>query len=287
MHRQFKYKKSKEPKYDILQGLLSVKMINIMKMQDNMNHLLGKQVEYSGAVLTVNTRSFLEIVNSNLKEDNKNLIVQMNKILNQIIPVILQSNGIIDRFNGDGLSAIYTKNSEDAIKAAIEISEIMKVSIGISYGEIISGILGNESAFNTVTISQYTGLSEYLQLIAKSYYSKTLISQTFVNQVKDFYNQYENRFLGYLYMKSSDRLEKIYDLFIVDNAETRWIKKKTKIIFEQGVNLFAHSNYDMARKHFIEVLKVNRNDSAARKYLYLCENYLEHNSKGDIYFESC
>ena len=55
-------------------------------------------------------------------------------------------------------------------------------------------------------------------------------------------------------------------------------------MFEEGVWLFTKGNYEMARKHFVEVLKVNREDCAARKYLYQCEHHLEQKHQGEVYF---
>jgi hypothetical protein len=42
-------------------------------------------------------------------------------------------------------------------------------------------------------------------------------------------------------------------------------------MFEKGVELFAERKYDQARLHFVEVLKADRQDLAAKEYVYLCD----------------
>lgn len=274
--------------------LLPLKIMEFLREGEDREIHLGEQRNICAAVLTVNTRSFLDMV----QERHSMVFVQVNQLLNQLIPIVLGSRGVIDRFLGGGLSAFYPEKPEAALKAMIEIGEIInsavdephcsvaELSMGISYGPVMVGIVGNDNAFTTVTVSEDTGLSEFLQRIGRSYYARALVSESYARHLGDFRNQYECRFLGYLHVEGSQKLEKIYDLYQVDTQDVRWLKNRTKLMFEEGVRLFANKSFRMARKHFVEVLRINRDDAAARKYLFLCEQYLESGSDGNIYFES-
>lgn len=258
------------------------------KKKENINEAvsIGSQTNTKAGVLTINTQSFLSMIKEN--NDPKQVFLQVNKILNNLIPVVLTNQGVIDHFIGGGLCALYMDSCEPALHTAIEMGQSMEewksYAIGITYGSIMIGTVGNKQAFSTVTVSEYTGLSEFLQSIALEYYSQILISGAFASQVEGFFEQYEYRFLGYIYIKSMKKLEKIYDVSEVNSKEVRWLKRKTKAMFEEGVWLFTKGNYEMARKHFVEVLKVNREDCAARKYLYQCEHHLEQKHQGEVYF---
>ena len=81
-------------------------------------------------------------------------------------------------------------------------------------------------------------------------------------------------------------MRKIYDVFDGDEKDTRNRKRQTKMLFEKGVLLFSEQNYQEARQHFIEVLKTDRMDKAAKEYVYLCEWYLnESEEKKNVYIE--
>lgn len=255
-------------------------------MIEEKDSAMGSQTNTNAAVFTVNTKSFLPMIKEN--NNAEQVFFQVNEILDTLIPVVLKNQGMIDHFIGGGLCALYMDSCEAALHTAIEIGESMdkwkSCAIGIAYGSIMIGVVGNKQAFSKVTVSEYTGLSEYLQSITHEYYSQMLISGTFADKVEGFFDTYEYRFLGYLYIKSMNKLEKIYDVLQVNKKEVRWLKRKTKAMFEEGVWLFTKGNYEMARKYFVEVLKVNRDDCAARKYLYQCEYYLEQNQHGEVYF---
>lgn len=284
------------------QGLLAAKVMEILNKGKDAKE---RQIKTDAAVLTVNTQTFLDLIKEGDSAGGEEIFIKVNQILNKLIPVVLKKQGVIERFTGGGLRAFYPESAEAALQTAIEISKVMEednaysnridnaysiginndYSIGVSYGTLIIGIVGNEQAFSGEVISEYMGLSEYLQTIARDYYARSLLCESFVSRIPGFEKEYEQRFLGYLYIKKSGQLKKIYDFYGIDVKEVRWLKRKTALMFGEGIKWYVNRDYQMARSHFIEVLKINRYDSAARKYLYLCEHYLEQGIDGEIYFE--
>jgi len=55
--------------------------------------------------------------------------------------------------------------------------------------------------------------------------------------------------------------------------------QRSKLFFETGVKLFEEQKYDTARSYFIELIKSDRNDSASREYLYLCNSIINGESE--------
>lgn len=271
----------KKEEYQFQNGLLPLQIMELIPRVEGEELKPGRQFETNATVLTVNTKTFEEQASDDFPK--------VNEILELLVPVVLDSKGVIEHFLGGGLCVLYPVSHGQALKAAVEISRKLEGKLGcfsgISYGNIVIGTVGTKRAFTTAALSEYIGLSEFLQSLAASYYAHILISESFKKQLGENLNGYEYRFLGYLFMKSIQKMEKIYDIYAADTKESFWLKRKTKMMFEEGVRLFTIHNYDMARKHFIEVLKANRKDSAARKYLYLCERYLEEGTRGYIYFE--
>ena len=61
------------------------------------------------------------------------------------------------------------------------------------------------------------------------------------------------------------------------------------MVFEKGIKLFVQKNYAEARTYFIEVLKTNHYDAAAREYVLRCDQLSAKSNSGieedSIYLE--
>lgn len=112
-----------------------------------------------------------------------------------------------------------------------------------------------------------------MQEKANEYGARILISGSMKKQIPGFEKHYNSRYLGYIWLKAAGAAENLYDVYDGDELESRNAKRKTKILFEKGVELFQKRRFYDARLYFIEVLKANRMDGAAKQYLYLCNQY--------------
>lgn len=283
--REDKKKKEIESMYKFL----PLRILELLGIDDKKEIELEEQVSADASVLTVNTKSFLELIQN---IETREIFSYVNQILERLIPITLEQGGCIDKYIGGGYCAIYVKEHEKAMKTALAICEELKdsekFSIGLCYGNVKIGIVGNRECLSTTTISEYTGMSEYLQTIASKYYARILITSSYATQIEDFEKKYAFRFLGYILIRSTNTMEKLYDVFAGDQQEDVWMKKKTRLMFEEGVRQYTSGKLEIARLHFIEVLKASRRDTAAKEYLYLCDYYLQKENRGmeKIYIES-
>ena len=198
------------------------------------------------------------------------------------MPAVRQYNGVIDRFLDDGFQALFTESWDDGLKAAIQIRENLirecyinedLVTIGLTFGPVSLGMLGYAERLTPLMISTHTRIGRFLQICAYRYHAHILVTGNLLEAVPDFATRYGNRMLGSFYMESSQKRERIYDLFDGDALNTRQSKRKTKLLFEKGVEQFLNRDFVKARSFFIEVLKADRKDRAARNYLSLCDAF--------------
>ncbi|NLV16028.1 MAG: hypothetical protein GXY50_02290 [Syntrophomonadaceae bacterium] len=253
--------------------------VNQMKI-DNLE-MLTRQKNISAAVLyaNINMTDFSDIV---LSLEVKDIFRYINTILLKLLPAIDQNNGETDSFSDAGVTALFSQDYRSALVSAIsmcqEINTIKEpefdfssFTVGVCFGTVMIGVVGDGKSYSTLTISEYTGLSKYLQSIAGKYYSRILITGSYAELIDDFSKRFSSRMIGYVYLTKLKKFEKLYDVYNGDTLEVRNKKRKTKLMFEKGVELFAEKNYDQARLHFVEVLKADRQDLAAKEYVYLCD----------------
>lgn len=207
----------------------------------------------------------------------------INQTMSFCVPQIEKNNGVIHRFQDAGVSALFMEQMEDGLDAAIGIcEEIIRLSewehyrnfaIGLCYGFVMVGIVGYGERLSVLTLSSYTGLGEFLCENAPRYYARILAAESYVSKVCDFRKRYNCRLLGTFYIRDRQCMEKVYDIYDGDEAAVRNKKRKTKMLFEKGVRLFLDRRFGESRTCFIEVLKADRDDRAAREYIFLCDKY--------------
>lgn len=239
---------------------------------------IGEETSIQAAVLFYNIPGFAEKVRKQSAEEVFNFV---NGMLSLVVPCILYQEGEIKEYVDAGLSAFFLHDPERALCAAVSVCEALNqagvrepYSIGLTYGEVMVGIVGHEKRFGILTISETTGLAEFLQELAVRYRAKILVTGSLRQQIPDFDKNYNSRYLGNIYLKTVRVNEELYDVYDGDEPTDKNGKRKTRLLFEKGVELYQNKNYQDARQHFIEVLKANRLDGAAKEYLYLCNRYI-------------
>lgn len=249
--------------------------------------LLG--VSAAENISTDSQRSFVSSVMSVKVLDYNNAIHTMaseqlfqaiNKVFSRLIPVI-QQNGIIDSFDKTGMTGLYPNSSDHALTAAVslcnevdalgEAEKYDRFAVGLSHGEVMIGVVGHKQRISVVTMAKCLNISEFLREKAAKYGARILVTQDFANQVPNFDKNYNNRLLGYFHDSMRGSMIKVYDVFDGDDENRKQGKRRTKMIFEQGVDHFVHGDYRKARLYFVEVLKADRYDLAAKEYLYMCD----------------
>lgn len=259
--------------------LIPVELFQVLGMKSLSDITLKEQKELSATIMSINVSSFSEISKKLHPRETYDFI---NQILTECIPIIYDNDGVVTTFQEAGCTSIFTNYYENALNAAISIrerviqmqkEEYKKLSIGISYGTVLVGLVGHKRRIAPLTLSDYTRLAQYLQEISDKYYTKIVITGSFADCINDFSKKFNYRFLGYLQIKNKNIVEKIYDIFDGEEVKIRNQKRKTRIVFEKGVTLFSEGNYKEARMHFIEVLKTDSMDCAAKEYVFLCEKY--------------
>ena len=124
-----------------------------------------------------------------------------------------------------------------------------------------------------------------MRAIGNRYDAKIVVTSSFLDQIENSAGKFNYRLLGCLLFEESGEIQKIYDVFDGDTLEIRNKKRKSKMVFEKGVDLFAKQKLPEARQHFIEVLKMAPGEKAAKYYLLRCDQYLNSACERNIFIE--
>ncbi|MBN1635547.1 MAG: GAF domain-containing protein, partial [Deltaproteobacteria bacterium] len=149
---------------------------------ERMNRLGGQQINVT--VIFADIAGFSSLVESQPVED---VVGVLNQFFATVVPVIFKHEGMLDKFLGDGVMAVFgipdadAKDSLKAIECAMEIQKKVKalskslekqgltaidVGIGIATGDVLAGNIGTEEQMNYTVIGEPVNLAQRLESIS-------------------------------------------------------------------------------------------------------------------------
>jgi class 3 adenylate cyclase len=296
--KEQKEKGGEQKKEDMIsiERMIPKELFKVLKVKTISDISFENQEHAEMVNMYINSNDFSKMIHSMGAEE---IFVFINRFLSEAIPKIDEMGGIIEGFQEAGMSVLFLEEPEKAVVAAVSICELLNqlgesdsrynhFSIGLCYQNAMVGVVGHPKRWSLLTLpEEASGISGWLQSIADKYYAKILVTDSYLELIEDFKKKFNVRFLGYIYISDTDSMKKVYDVFDGDEKDVRNRKRQTKMVFEKGVNLFVEQNYQEARQHFIEVLKTDSFDKAAKEYVYLCELYLKEDAdeKKEVYIE--
>ncbi len=199
-----------------------------------------KNLSYGGSlqeisVLFSDIRSFTSYAENHSPQETVNIL---KEYLTAMVNVIIANKGILDKFVGDEIMALFgtpvplPNHALSACKVALEmrakLSELQdkwvaegkgsfEIGIGINTGQAVVGNLGSEQIFDYTAIGDTINLGARLESINKEYETAKhiIISEFTLEQVKD---QVKVRYLDEVKVKGKNKAVKIYELLdLVDD----------------------------------------------------------------------
>ncbi len=239
---------------------------------------LGDQVQKEMTILFVDIRAFTNLSENMTPEENFKFI---NSYLSRFSPMITNNGGFVDKYIGDAIMALFPNSPEDAIRAANQMIEhvavynghranvgyrAINIGVGIHTGNMILGIIGDETRMQGTVISDAVNLASRIQDVTKLYKANVVISQESFMKIDDMMN-HNFRFLGRVRVKGKDQAVALFEIFDADTEELRELKNNTKTDFEQAIMKFSLKDFDGALALLQRVMELNPNDSTAQVFI--------------------
>lgn len=285
-----------EPKDSGLMEYVSpIELFHLLEIREVEDLSLEKRKSIQTVRVSINTNEFSSLIH---QMDAEEFFSFINLFMKAAVPMILDAGGIIEEFRGAGMSVLFLKDFEKVLPLTVNLCEMLnelgknqphylEFTVGMNCENTVVGVVGAPGRMNVRTMSEESAeLTAWLQTIAEKYYARIILTDTYANLMDNFQKKFNVRLLGYIYIKDMCCVQKIFDVFDGDEQRTRNSKRKTRMVFEKGVALFAKQEYEEARRYFIEVLKTDPNDLAAKEYVYRCELAVKDSNHRVVYIES-
>jgi len=217
------------------------------------------------------------------------LVKILNIYLTEMSDVVLNENGVIDKYMGDAIMAFWGAPLDDARHAhnaclaawkmknlLVELNKnnawqedvILKLGIGVNSGDMIVGNMGGAKRFDYTVMGDSVNLGSRLEGLNKIYGSEIIISQSVYPKVKD---EFATRILDRVAVKGKTEPITIYELL----GPVAELSTEKKYFAEQFASMFEK----YLAKDFsgaLEILeKMPAEDLSVTVYLDRCREYLK------------
>jgi class 3 adenylate cyclase/CheY-like chemotaxis protein len=246
---------------------------------------LGDQIEKEMTILFSDIRDFTRISETMRPLEIFDFI---NNYLGQMEPIILDHHGVIDKYIGDAIMAVFPICADDAVSGAIamlktlnQYNQLLKratlpqifIGIGLNTGPMVLGTVGGQNRMDGTVLSDAVNLASRLEGLTKTYSVPLLITEhTHLKLIDPL--QYHIRVIDVVKVKGKTEEVTIYEIYDADPPEMTALKDETREDFEVGFVLYHSGEVADAQPLFEKVLQVNENDKAAQIYLHRCQEML-------------
>lgn len=215
---------------------------------------------------------YVTFLSQSVSLDSEERFREMNQCFDPIFQVVDRNHGVIQRFDGIGVTALFPGQTQDALNAAISLKGIMVGGIGalnasmlIAADQTLVGVAGNEKRQTIAALSSTIQDAHEIQTLMEEMGARYVLTGRAMEGITgDIY--FNCREIG----GGAERRETLYEFLDGMEPYEKKLYLVTREEFEKGVHAFQAGQYPEARKHFASVLQVNAQDRAAMYYLLHC-----------------
>ncbi|MDO8311874.1 MAG: hemerythrin domain-containing protein [Sideroxyarcus sp.] len=276
--------------------LIPHQLLKLLERNSILDVKLGDQIERKLTIMFTDIRSFTALSETMTPQENFNFL---NSYLKQMEPIIGMHHGIIDKYVGDTILALFTQGADDAVSGAIHMLEKLeeyntgraragyapvRIGFGLNTGLVMIGTVGGENRMESTVIGDAVNLTSRIEESTKIYNTPLLISQ---NTLYDLAipGKYDIRFLDRIRVKGKTQPLSIYEVFNNDPIKLRDGKRTTKVKFEKAIIYYHLKEIPRAMELLTQCIETTPKDLPARIYLARCESFLasgRHVSTGEL-----
>lgn len=248
---------------------------------------LGNQVERFMSVMFADIRDFTSLSEAMTAQQTFNMI---NSYLMTMSPVINAHHGIIDKYIGDNIMALFPASADSAVQASLALLKRLEeynagrkragyrpisIGIGVNTGILMLGMIGHQNRMEGTVISDAVNIAARLENLTKEYGVPLLISEHTLYGLADP-GRFDIRYLGRVRVRGKTRAESIYEVFNHDEAAVRQCKLDSAAEFDEAICYFQLKQIDRAHAMFSQIAQKNPADAPVSVYLSRCELYRNH-----------
>ncbi|HEX8964091.1 MAG TPA: bacteriohemerythrin [Rhodocyclaceae bacterium] len=266
---------------DAYERFVPRQFLQLMGFDDIREVRLGDQVEQAMTILFADICDFTNLSESISPQENFNFL---NSYLSQMQPAIAANGGVIDKYVGDAILALFPASADDALRGAVSILNQLdiynagrhragyvsiRIGIGVNTGTVMLGTVGSASRMDVTVIGDAVNLAARLERITREWDVSLIISEHTLLSLNDP-APFGIRMIDRRQVRGKQEIQSLYEVFDADPPPLRAAKRKSRTLFETALACFHLGYRDDAAAMLGECLEQAPGDRPARLYFERC-----------------
>jgi len=219
------------------------------------------------------------------------LVEILNHYLTEVTDIILDNQGMLDKYEGDAVMAVFgvpidfPGHAASACSSAIKIQKRLKIlaiewqekgwpslytRIGLNTGEMIAGNMGSKSRFDYTVMGDSVNLGSRLEGANKEYGTNIMLSEFTYEYIK---NDFITREIDVIKVKGKNKPVRVYEL--IDFIQEMTPEMETFIKeYHDCLNHIHERNWKKAHEKFSLFSQKYPEDQVGKLYTNRSEHYL-------------
>jgi class 3 adenylate cyclase/HAMP domain-containing protein len=241
------------------------------------------------SILFSDIRSFTTISEGMAPDD---LVNSLNRYFSGQVDIIYNRNGIVDKYIGDAIMAIWgapEKHEDDALQSVLSALEMtdavlrfnenqrklgkceFRIGIGLNFGEVTVGNIGSERKMDYTVIGDAVNLASRMEGLTKTYHSEILISESLFEELRQTSPNagLNYRLLDTVAVKGKTKGVRIFTV----KKSLSPSEQKAWPLHNQGMKLYYGRSFAEAAQKFKEALEILPGDFNADNLYKRCVEY--------------
>ena len=222
---------------------------------------LGDQIQREMTVVFVDLRSFT----SRAEQQSPAATFEfLNQFFAAIVPAIHDAGGVVDKYLGDGLMALFPDAPAAAVQAALGVVERSRelgagVGVGVHLGPVTLGLVGAAGRMESTVVSDSVNIAARIERLTRRFGADLLISAAVQSQLPPTL-QADTRPLGDYLVPGKRQAVGVYEVFAGESHELRAAKRASRDAVTAAVASMSAGDFAGAASALTELASACPND---------------------------
>ncbi len=218
----------------------------------------------------------------------------LNAYLGAMEQPIKSSNGFINHYQGDAVTALFPGSADSALAAAIAMVEALatfnaaqtdpqhrlRMGIGINSGVLMLGAVGGGERLDSNVVGDTVNLTARTEGLTKLFGATCVVTDLTVKRLENP-GKFDLRELDRVVVAGRNDPVVVYELLGCDVSAGREAKRASAETFAKALDCYRRGDFAVAIGVFAEVLGKNPDDAAAKLFVQRCAELVQRGPGAD------